>query len=226
DWESKEGGSFDVGLGSFTDLRNIYANLAGTSNRNGSSNRFDIPSQWKQVFIGQYTHEPRLSYGTATGFESSAADTPGVRATSIPLLAGWRIRPQTLHTLMNDKNQMLVRLYSLEIDGETVYYKYPAVVKVKKDGSVEEPGEEDTSGFETTADGKFVVYLPSTSEAGIKFVEFADQGKYDKYDSIREMYSHGVVAEVMRKSLIISMQIGIFMCLLLIGFRVRWMQIG
>ncbi len=191
DSESKEGGSFDVVLGSFTDLRNIYANLAGTSNRNGSANMFDNPSAWKQVFIGQYTHKPRLSYPTASGFESSEADTPGVRATSIPLLAGKRIRPQTLHTLMNDKNQTLVRLYSLEVDGETVYYKYPAVIKIKLDGTEEESGGgggSETSGFETTPDGKFVAYLPLASEAGQQFVQFADAGKFGKYDSIRQMY--------------------------------------
>ncbi|MCC8109157.1 MAG: hypothetical protein LIQ30_08970 [Planctomycetes bacterium] len=187
DAESNEGGSFDVVLGSFTDLRNIYANLAGTSNRNGSANMFDVPSQWKQVFIGQYTHEPRLSYPSTTGYQAAGADTPGVRGTSIPLLGGWRIRPQTLHTLMNDKNQVLVRLYSLDIDGETVYYKYPAVVKVKKDGTADEETGGSDSGFEKTKDGKFVAYIPLANEAGRIFEDYANS-IFPKYRDLALTY--------------------------------------
>ncbi|MDR1613364.1 MAG: hypothetical protein LBT97_11380 [Planctomycetota bacterium] len=106
-----QGGAFNLVLGQFEDLRNLYINIAGIV---GS---ITDPRYWWQMYVGQYTHSPRPSSYPA-------------KMISMPNYGGTRIRAQTAHLMKNIDGQVLVRLYAKTTgtgaNAKKTYYKYPA----------------------------------------------------------------------------------------------------
>ena len=107
--QAKEGANFNIVLGAFEDLRNLYINMAGVV---GS---YTDPNNWWQMYVGQYTHSRRGANGNVTR--------------SLPNYANSRVRAQTVHLMQNKKKHKLVRLYEKsEKKGQvtnTYYYTYP-----------------------------------------------------------------------------------------------------
>lgn len=100
-----EGGAFNIVLGQFEDLRNLYINMAGVVGA------YTDPTNWWQIYVGQYTHSRR---GCVTTVTRSLPNYAGVNNAA-------KIRAQTIHLMKNADEQFLVRLY--EKSGK--YYKYP-----------------------------------------------------------------------------------------------------
>lgn len=103
--QTSQGGTFNLVLGQFEDLRNLYINMAGVV---GS---FTDPTNWWQMYVGQYTHSRRGSDYTNSGLQS------------YPNYGGERVRAQTAHLMKNKDGQVLVRLFKAS-NGKL--YKYPA----------------------------------------------------------------------------------------------------
>ncbi len=97
-----KGGAFKIVLGAYEDLRNLYIAREGDLNNHKAGH---------QVYVGQYTKDARVS--------AMMVDN------TLPLYQGSKVRPQTVQTVRNAENQILVRLYERVEDGKKVYYKYP-----------------------------------------------------------------------------------------------------
>ena len=102
--QANPGGNFNVVLGAFEDLRNLYINMAGVV---GS---YTDPTNWWQMYVGQYTHSRRPATGIAV---------------SLPNYGGSRVRAQTVHLMKNADGDFLVRLYAKQNGAKKDYYKYP-----------------------------------------------------------------------------------------------------
>ncbi|MDR0362329.1 MAG: hypothetical protein LBJ46_06565 [Planctomycetota bacterium] len=102
--QANEGGSFNIVLGAFEDLRNLYINMAGVV---GS---YTDPLNWWQMYVGQYSHSRRGANGTVCA--------------SLPNYSGSRVRAQTVHLMKNKDGHFLVRLYAKRNGSNTTYYKY------------------------------------------------------------------------------------------------------
>ena len=85
------GGEFTIVLHQFEDLRNLYINMT-----TGYGAGVAYPYTWYQMFIGQYTKDARDSR---------------LDPASAPVYAGKRIRAQTLHAMLNSREEKLVREY-------------------------------------------------------------------------------------------------------------------
>ena len=104
DYQAGPGGNFNVVLGAFEDLMNLYINMAHTQPRGSKES-------WSQVYIGQYSQEPRDSTLTFNSF---------------PVYAGRKVRAQTIHLLKNQHDQILVREYERIVDGVARRYVHRA----------------------------------------------------------------------------------------------------
>ena len=96
--QANEGGKFNIVLGAFEDLMNLYINMAGITASNSYPNdgAFADTNQWFRMYIGQYTEYARNS---------------SCNATAMPIYHGNRIRAQTMHTIKNKDELTLVREY-------------------------------------------------------------------------------------------------------------------
>ncbi|MDR1535394.1 MAG: pilus assembly PilX N-terminal domain-containing protein [Planctomycetota bacterium] len=111
--QANAGGNFNVVLGAFEDLMNLYINMAGvyggiddqTADASGRKTR----PNWFQQYVGQYTELPRNS---------------NLSAASFPVYAGNKVRAQTLHLLKNKDDKILVREFEKTSGGRTTYHKW------------------------------------------------------------------------------------------------------
>ncbi len=118
-----KGGAFKIVLGAYEDLRNLYINIQDWATPTPGLKNVSQNKGGRQIYVGQYTPGNWLFPGNTL-------------TKSVPLFKNITVRPQTIHTIRNADNQILVRLYEREELGKKVYYKYPVQKSNIKTGDI------------------------------------------------------------------------------------------
>lgn len=114
---------FNIVLGAFEDLPRLYINMAHSREQVATGG-------WAQMYVGQYTKEVRKTTMNSKSAPLLVGTQYSINGTTKTTDTTGKIRPQTIHMVLNNEDRMLVREYEHKYkNGQVVYFAWEAPVK-------------------------------------------------------------------------------------------------